>query len=787
MIGQLRNNLRRGVSVAAMSITLFAAPAFAETISGQLIYTDWYVLIKDESGVQTVMARGNLERSGPRPTSVQFNINEKASGKNYLYIIAGSHPKDGLDPFLAATLRGTKTLNTGDKAIEVFQSDYTDINAPTNTVMIREIIEGGMGGGTFGPSFPAIYGNSQKLIGKFSGQGIWAKGQIDNGHAVVFRIPYSALLNSPSEPKALTPSISGITQGVTVDIDVREILGSVFAKKGKKKDIPKDENKTPTDNFTPIIIEENPVTFVTSQLPAETEAVVKNDPVIITRPPEIITRYVQDPNLLRDRNRLRDEHKNMVEHIGGLTEVIKRQESTIREINNNLNKKENAANSTLALLKERDKTIKSLQIKLNTKVPPIGERETSLPLIPLAAGGLGLLSFGGLLGLILGRKKRPLNNKNKALKNIQTPEIKADHKSSKTLEQSSETRRQTDSSHQMISRQNMPITPRNGQIDYLQKPGFDFHVVSLAEKNEDGISLIKKKFPQDRPNFNQPYVVINKWHGMAIPGSVMIAGQGQLPKPIAHLQTAYDSVGRVGYAQTDKALGTDENFGTGILIAEQFIITNCHVWEENIDEFTGEKNLGIEFHGEKGSDASDFYEFEKDADPIFFPETDAVILKLKKKVPGTKRKPLQFSTKTPKDMEKANIVVVGYPAEPSSLFEEEIEAMANDLVFNVKRYSEGKIMPHITDHDSDMMIETRTSGHYSTPPSETISAICHTASTLEGSSGSAVICKKTGELLALHFGYDLFFDLDAPTNLAIPGILLSDIVTSITSQLEKAD
>jgi len=693
MIGQLRNNLRRGISVAAMSITLFAAPAFAETISGQLIYTDWYVLVKDESGVQTVVARGNLERSVPRPTSVQFNINEKASGKNYLYIIAGSHPKDGLDPFLAATLRGTKTLNTGDKAIEVFQSDYTDINAPTNTVMIREIIEGGMGGGTFGPSFPAIYGNSQKLIGKFSGQGIWAKGQIDNGHAVVFRIPYSALLNSPSEPKALTPSISGITQGVTVDIDVREILGSVFAKKGKKKDIPKDENKTPTDNLTPIIIEETPVTFVTSQLPAETEAVVKNDPVIITRPPEIITRYVQDPNLLRDRNRLRDERKNMVEHIGGLTEVIKRQESTIREINNNLNKKENAANSTLALLKERDKTIKSLQIKLNTKVPPIGERETSLPLIPLAAGGLGLLSFGGLLGWFAGRPKAPKR----------------------------------------------PLTPP---------------------------SNIPRLISRD-----------NLERGMVFAPSQMMVGSSSLPLSLAAIKSAYDAVGRIGFAQEGKPIGEDESFGTGILISEKHILTNRHVWEMFKDRLVGNEGTGIEFFGEKKSDKSDFIPFDGNP-PICIDGWDAAIFILSRTPEN--RQPVSMMPRPAAELNNLDIVVVGYP-QAHRITEEIAEVTEKDPIFGIKRYSEGKIFKHSSDDRNPYGVEAFVEEVINS--TEYMPAICHNASTLGGSSGSAIICKKTGELIALHFGFDSALEWEEAANLGVAGENLTESINKIINNV----
>ena len=205
MFGQLQNNFRKFVTGIAFSSLLLSSSALAETVSGRLIYADWFVLVKDEAGKQTVMARGEPWPGGPRPVMVQFSIDETAAGNNNLYIIAGSRANDSLEPFLAFSLNSEKTLQSGDSTIEVFQSDYADISAPTNPVMIKEIIEGDMGGGAFQATAPLIYGSAEKSLGTSTVPGMWFEGQQDNGRAVVFRLPYSALLNAAPSPTPDTP------------------------------------------------------------------------------------------------------------------------------------------------------------------------------------------------------------------------------------------------------------------------------------------------------------------------------------------------------------------------------------------------------------------------------------------------------------------------------------------------------------------------------------------------------------------------------------------------------
>ena len=594
MIGQLQNKFRTFLITATLCAAMISTSAFAETVAGRIIYSDWYVLVKDEGGVQTVMARGEPWPTGPRPVMVQFTIDEKAAGNNNLYIIAGSRPSDGLEPFLAFSLTSQKALQSGESAIEVFKSDYADINAPTNPVMIKEIIEGGMGGGTFGPSSPLIFGTAEKSLGTSTVPGIWAEGQEDNGRAVVFRLPYSALISSAPPPPP----------------------------------------------------------------PAGTS----------------------------------DEREAMLNHINLLEGNLILANDTNRDLTAELSKKTKAAETILELLKTRDAEILAAKEKNDDTAPDKENPEPPFPWIPAIGGGIALLGLGGFLGLLLGRN-RPAVNKN--------------------------------------TRHLMPKIPRKISRDNIEK-------------------------------------------GMVFAPSQMMVGSGSLPLSLAAIQPVYDAVGRIGFAQDGKPVGKDELFGTGILVSDRHILTNRHVWEMFNHRLTNDEPTGIEFHGEKNSDKSDFVTFADDA-PIFIEGWDAAILTLSR--PPESRKPVTITSRPAEQLNDLDIVVVGYP-QAHRMTEDIVEVTEEDAIFGVKRYSEGKVFRHSADTDATYGVEAFVEPYVNA--TEYMPAICHNASTLGGSSGSAVICKQSGDLIALHFGFDSAYEWEEAANFAVAGENLAESVAKIT-------
>lgn len=642
MIGQLQKNFIKFVSAGAILASFSTGQAFAETVSGRLIYADWFVLVKDEAGVQTVMARGERWPAGPRPVMVQFDINENAQGDNNLYIIAGSIPGDGQEPFLAASLIGSKTLKTGDSSIEAFQSDYTELNAPTNPIMIKEIIKGNMGGGTFTPSAPVIYGAPTKSLGTSTVPAIWFEGQQDNGRAVVFRIPYSALFDQH------TDAVSG---------------------SGGSSSGPTNLGDKEREDLLKVILEE-----------------------------QAQTRF-----------------------------------------------QTNRANSLEGHLKTRDREIVSLNTEVEALKFKIETFENGTPFSKLllwTAMGIGL---GGLIGFLLGRRRN-----NAMLPKGQKLQLQ-----------------QSPSESQRI------------------KPSFPVHVL---EPEGDKFLPVSKQYPEDMRNYDadKGKLIVEAVMGAVVSGSSkLIATKGQIASAIPAVRKAYHAVGRVGEAQDGVAIGRDKSLGTAILIDENRIMTNRHVFDWNYERIDDPGDpVGVEFFGEKDSDASEFYELTT-KDVVIIEEYDAVILTLAKSVPASKRKPIKFATHSPEHFDESEVYVIGYPAKPAPMTPEIEEAMDGDLVFGVKRFSEGKIYRHPQDTNLEYGIETHTSGNYS--EQGWLLAICHQASTLPGNSGSAIISQATGELVGIHFGSDKFDRTlpSHPANVAHSGVFLSNSVTFITSNAFK--
>jgi len=286
------------------------------------------------------------------------------------------------------------------------------------------------------------------------------------------------------------------------------------------------------------------------------------------------------------------------------------------------------------------------------------------------------------------------------------------------------------------------------------------HYVKFSDKREE-----EEKEPKDGSDLND----LKK--GMVFAASSMALGG--LPPSLAMAKPVYDAVGRIGFAQEGIPTGEEEAFGTGILISDRHVLTNRHVWEMFRERLAGDAGAGIEFHAEKDKDKTDFVTFDG-AEPVCIEGQDAAIFTLSRAPEG--RNPVEFVPRPTEELNDMDIVVVGYPQAQS--LSPEIDAVTEDNpVFGVKRYSQGKIFRHSTDIDTPYGVEAAVSDIIN--PARKLRAVCHNASTLGGSSGSAVICKKTGDLVALHFGFDSAFEWEEATNFAIAGERLAENVTKI--------
>ena len=329
------------------------------------------------------------------------------------------------------------------------------------------------------------------------------------------------------------------------------------------------------------------------------------------------------------------------------------------------------------------------------------------------------------------------------------------------------------------------INPKKGnEKDNKKRPLMSFPVYVLKPQG-DSFAVERKQYPQDMRNYDSEkrQLIVSPPTGLVFENSKMIPTQGGIPSAAAMIDKAYHAVGRVGFAQDGPAIGKDKSYGTAILIGKDRIMTNRHVLDQQYENIQDEGYpIGVEFCGEKCSDASDFYELTL-KDVIIIEDYDAVILKLAKPVPKANREPIKFVTKPPETFDDKEVLVIGYPAKPSRMTPEIRRAMGGNEIFAVKRFSEGKMFRHPQDNDTIYGIESHTNGKYS--KNKWLLAICHHASTLPGNSGSAVLSKETGELIALHFGCDQFdrhptFE-PHPANVGHYGMFLANSVTFITS------
>jgi len=761
MIGQLQKNFRTLVNTVAIGTLLTAVPlsASAESVSAEFVATNWLIFVKSENSVFTELSRHPEGPAGYTEVTTTLNLNMSADKfeQNYLYILAGN-PHDGDMPYLAGRIGGHKTVKTGDSNIAVMESDFLGSRGqlPSDIGIIEGLITGGYGG-PFTATSSIANRNASKSINGDIISSAWSARQNEAGSANVFRIPYSALFNFPTNGGNSGPAISNgghtsQSSNVTVNVDVNKLFKSLFPKKDKKKKAPKEEEKTSlTQVSDPIVIEGGETTTTISQIISDpettTEPVVETGPSIITLPPEVITQYVADPDIMAERDNLLEERTNMLEYIKGLTNIIKERENEMRTLNARLDFAENGKdsatevfgpmqnlidtqkerlatqsetlNQNLADIGDLKETIAAQKNTLDTQTQTLAENLTEIaglrsqigapesklafanPGALIAAGG-GLLGLGGLAGLMLGR-----NRHNKHC--------------------------------------DLPIPP------------------------------LKKEEDDENPKESSSFDTLKK--GMAFAASPMMLGG--LPPALAAIKPVYDAVGRIGFAQEGKPIGKDESFGTGILISENHILTNRHVWEMFRHRLASPEPTGIEFYGEKESDKTDFVTFA-DVEPVCIDGWDAAIFTITRTPEN--RKPVTITPRPAEELNDLDIVVVGYP-QAQRVTDDIAEVTEIDPIFGVKRYSEGKIFRHSVDIENPYGVEAAVESVIN--PSESMRAICHNASTLGGSSGSAVVCKKTGDLIALHFGFDSAYEWEEAANFAVAGENLADKITKIISPVTR--
>lgn len=192
--------------------------------------------------------------------------------------------------------------------------------------------------------------------------------------------------------------------------------------------------------------------------------------------------------------------------------------------------------------------------------------------------------------------------------------------------------------------------------------------------------------------------------------------------------------------------GLDCAFGSGVLIAPNKVLTNYHVWNNFIKGRT-DLRLGIEFEALAGENKSRFIRLSKDP-VLVLPKMDAAVLTLEK---ASKRRPI---TPVERAADGRAVVLIGYPVQPRSpitgVEKNTLESIyGQDLLWNIKRWSEGRIIRPKSGPSNNLFYPVPVHPDIHTGK---IPALCHTASSRDGNSGGALIDKKTGEFLGLHFG-----------------------------------
>lgn len=204
------------------------------------------------------------------------------------------------------------------------------------------------------------------------------------------------------------------------------------------------------------------------------------------------------------------------------------------------------------------------------------------------------------------------------------------------------------------------------------------------------------------------------------------------PEFKSHIEAAIPAIGRVELPDNPSVpFG-----GTGFIVGDGLMMTNRHVanlFASGLGtrvQFKPDESASIDFKREY--DSADSLSIRVDKILMIHPYWDMAILK----VSGLPKSitPVNLSVRTPEDLSKRDVVAIGYPAfDPRNNFEEQKRIFGE--VYNVKRLLPGKLRGR---KDCSSF-------------GKTVSAMAHDCTTLGGSSGSALIDIKTGQVVGLHF------------------------------------
>lgn len=264
--------------------------------------------------------------------------------------------------------------------------------------------------------------------------------------------------------------------------------------------------------------------------------------------------------------------------------------------------------------------------------------------------------------------------------------------------------------------------------------------------------------------------------GAVAPGPAPLAPAGQmvpsglqtLTGQYAALKPAYLATGRIGGPQEGVPTNDDVAFGTGFLITPNHVMTNQHVYEFYKHYLTGPECGGIEFIAERDRDASNYMPFNGQP-PLILPELDIAIFTLAHSV--TDRKPIKRIAVPTEELSEREVITVSYPC-PFEVDEHILSVVEEDPIFAVKRLSQGLIFRHSTDTDTPFGVQVSVDERINAKKS--LSAICHNASTLGGSSGAPVL-DRGGNLVGVHFAGDRAFNGEEAANLAMAIEMLAGI------------
>jgi hypothetical protein len=226
------------------------------------------------------------------------------------------------------------------------------------------------------------------------------------------------------------------------------------------------------------------------------------------------------------------------------------------------------------------------------------------------------------------------------------------------------------------------------------------------------------------------------------------------------LKPAYLATGRLGGPQEGVPTNDDVSFGTGFLITPNHIMTNRHVYEFYKHYLTGPDCGGIEFIAERDREASDYVAFDGEP-PILIAGLDIAIFKLTRSVPN--RPPIDRVSIPTEELDARDMITISYPC-PFEIDEAILSVVEDNPIFAVKRLSQGKVFRHSTDTDTPYGVQVSVEPRIN--PSKKLSAICHNASTLGGSSGAPILDLE-GKLVGVHFAGDRAFNGQEAANLAM--------------------